>query len=387
MRIFVVGVGGTGSLLAQLLVRQGHTVWCGDRDVECARRFLGKKSQLEVLEVNARNIWSVIRAGRSCHLLINASPAIFNEILLRAALHLRTHYLDLNSRLTRNPFKAEQLRYHKRFISKNRIAVINAGAAPGLTNLLVKRGTEILDTTEGAAVRLFESTNSQGAVSTWSPEVAFDEAVSKPIYYRGKKFHKGKRFGDAERFRFPPPIGETTVYLAAQDEVATLPYYVSLNELDAKIGGNDIERLRRWYRQGKLSKSRGIVAKRFPQTSTPRALARLFRSKLLENARFAAAVLIRGSKAGQPLLVRWDAGFPSLFQIARRGIHSTPISYATAHIAALFVRHMPRDMAGVYPPEALPGEVRRAILADTRSRDIRISLKMIPLKKVEEEEL
>jgi hypothetical protein len=48
---------------------------------------------------------------------------------------------------------------------------------------------------------------------------------------------------------------------------------------------------------------------------------------------------------------------------------------------------MPRDMAGVYPPEALPGEVRRAILADTRSRDIRISLKMIPLKKVEEEEL
>ena len=269
MRIFVVGVGGTGSLLAQLLARQGHTVWCGDRDVERARRFLGKKSLLEVVELNARNIWSVIRAGRGCHLLVNASPAVFNEILLRAALHLRAHYLDLNSRLTRNPFKAEQLRYHKRFIAKNRIAVINGGAAPGLTNLLVKRGTEILDTTEGAAVRLFESTISQDPISTWSPEVAFDEAVSKPIYYRGKKFHKGKRFGDPERFRFPPPIGETNVYLAAQDEVATLPYYVALHELDAKIGGNDIERLRRWYRQGKLSKSRGIVSKRFPKTSTP----------------------------------------------------------------------------------------------------------------------
>jgi hypothetical protein len=311
---------------------------------------------------------------------------VFNEILLRAALHLRAHYLDLNSRLTKNPFKAEQLRYHKRFIAKNRIAIINGGAAPGLTNLLVKRGTEILDTTEGAAVRLFESTISADPVSTWSPEVAFDEAVSKPIYYRGKRFHKGKRFGDAERFRFPPPIGETSVYLAAQDEVATLPYFVSLDELDAKIGGNDIERLRRWYRQGKLSKSRGIVRKRFPKIPTPRAVARLFRTKVLENARFAAAVLIKGIKGGQPLLVRWDAGFPSLFQIARRGIHSTPISYATAHIAALFVRHMPRDMAGVYPPEALPGEVRRAILADTRSRDIRISLKMIPLKALEEEE-
>ncbi|MGB9336449.1 MAG: saccharopine dehydrogenase NADP-binding domain-containing protein, partial [Candidatus Acidiferrales bacterium] len=134
MRIFVLGVGGTGSLLAKLLVRQGHTVWCGDRDVERARRFLGKKSEIEIFEVNARNIWSIIRAGRGCHLLVNASPAVFNEIILRAALRLRAHYLDLNSRLTRNHFKAEQLRYHKRFVAKNRIAVINAGVAPGLTN-------------------------------------------------------------------------------------------------------------------------------------------------------------------------------------------------------------------------------------------------------------
>jgi saccharopine dehydrogenase (NAD+, L-lysine forming) len=387
MRIFVVGVGGTGSLLAQLLARQGHAVWCGDRDVERAKRFLGKKSPIDVVEVNARNIWSVIRAGRTCHLLVNASPAVFNEILLRAALRLRVHYLDLNSRLTRNPFKAEQLRYHKRFSDKNRIAIINAGVSPGLINLLVKRGSEILDTTEGATVRLFESTHSNESVSTWSPEVAFDEAVSKPIYYRGSHFHKGRRFGEPERFRFPPPVGETTVYLAAQDEVATLPYYVPLHDLDVKIGGNDIERLRRWYRQGKLSKSRGITSKRFPKTMTPLGMAKLLREKVLENARFAAAVMVRGSRSGQSLMLRWDVGVPSLFQISRRGIHSTPISYATAHIAALFVKHMPRDLAGVYPPEALPGEVRRSIVAETKSRDIRVSLKLIPLKKVEEDEI
>jgi saccharopine dehydrogenase (NAD+, L-lysine forming) len=386
MRIFVVGVGGTGSLLAQLLARQGHAVWCGDRDVERAKKFLGKDTPIDVLEVNARNIWSVIRAGRSCHLLVNASPAVFNEILLRAALRLRAHYIDLNSRLTRNPFKAEQLRYHRRFVAKNRIAIINAGIAPGLINLLVKRGSEILDTIESAAVRLFESTHSNESVSTWSPDVAFDEAVSKPIYYRASHFHKGKRFGEPERFRFPAPIGETTVYLAAQDEVATLPYYVPLHDLDVKIGGNDIERLRRWHRQGKLSKSRGIVSKRFPKTPTPRMMAKLFREKVLENARFAAAVLIRGSKNGQSLMLRWDVGVPSLFQIARRGKHATPISYATANIASLFVKHMPRGLAGVYPPEALPGDARRAIVAEAKSRDIRVTLKLIPLKKEAEDE-
>ena len=373
MRIFVLGVGGTGSLLAQLLVRQGHTVWCGDRDVERARRFLGKKTTIEIFKVNARNMWSIVRAGRGCHLLVNASPAVFNEIILRAALRLRVHYIDLNSRLTRHHFKAEQLRYHKRFIGKNRVAIINAGVAPGMTNLLVKRGAELLDEIESAQVRLFESTDSGAPVSTWSPEAAFDEAVSKPIYFSHGRFHKGKKFGAPEKFRFPPPIGETTVYLAAQDEVATLPYFVHMRDCDVKIGGNDFERLRRWYRQGKLSRSRGMATKRFPKTPSPRAVAHLFRKKILANARFAASVLVRGVKNGQPLMARWDARFPSLFQIQRRGLHSTPISYATAHLAALFIRHMPRDSAGVFPPENLPAIAARDSRRRSRARYSRLA--------------
>src|SRR5277367_670416 len=118
MRIFVLGVGGTGSLLAQLLERQGHAVWCGDRDPERARRFLGKKSKIEVVEANARNLWSVVRAGRGANLVVNASLAVFNGIIMRAALRLRAHYLDLNSHLTRHPFKPEQFRFNKQFVAK-----------------------------------------------------------------------------------------------------------------------------------------------------------------------------------------------------------------------------------------------------------------------------
>jgi len=153
MRIFVLGVGGAGSLLAQLLVRQGHTVWCGDRDPDRARKFLGKKSAIEVKEANARNLWSIVRAARGCNLLVNASPAVFNEIILRAALRLGVHYLDLNSHLNRNPFKPEQFRFSKRFKAKNRAALICTGAAPGLTNLLAKRGSELLDTVESVQIR------------------------------------------------------------------------------------------------------------------------------------------------------------------------------------------------------------------------------------------
>jgi len=236
MRIFVLGAGATGSLLAQLLDRQGHTVWCGDRDPARARRFLGKKSTIPIAEVNARNLRGIVKAAKGCQLIINASASVFNEIVLRAALRLHAHYLDLSSHLTRNPFQAEQFRYAKRFEEKNRSAVIDAGAAPGLTNLLVKRAADMLDEVSTVQIRLYESSESDDPISQWSPEVSFDEAVSHPRIYRAGKFKLARRFSEIEKFRFADPVGAARVVLAAQDEVATLPRFIPMRDLDVKIG-------------------------------------------------------------------------------------------------------------------------------------------------------
>jgi saccharopine dehydrogenase (NAD+, L-lysine-forming) len=386
MRIFVLGTGATGSYLAHLLTRQGHQVTCGDRDLDRARRFLGKKSTIPVVQVNARNLWGIVRAARGSQLLVNASAAVFNEIVLRAALRIRCHYMDLGAHLTRNPFKAEQLRFDKRFQQKNRAAVITAGAAPGMTNLLVARASSLMDAVDGVFIRLYESTDSEDPISQWSAEVSFDEAISLPRVVRGGRFRFGKRFGEREKFRFPPPIGEANVVLAAQDEVGTVPYFLKLKEMDVKIGGNEIDRLRRWYRQGKLSKSRGLIASRFPKTPTPRQVARMILRGKLQNARFAAAVVVRGSKQVDRIEVRYDAIFPSLYQIRQRGLALSPISYATAHMAALFVKHFPRDLAGVFPPGAIPLENRQAILKDVKSRGIRLSAKATRKRVSEEDE-
>src|SRR5215470_14521885 len=247
MRIFILGAGATGSLLAQLLERRGHLVWCGDRDPARAHRFLGKKSIIPVAKVNARNLRGIVRAAKGCNLIINASASVFNEIVLRAALRLRVHYLDLSSHLTRNPFKVEQFRYAKKFEEKRRTALINSGAAPGLTNLLVKRAAELLDEVHSVHIRLFESSESEDPISQWSPEVSFDEAISHPRVYRNGRFQLAKRFSEVETFRFMDPIGPARVVLAAQDEIATLPRFIAMRDLDAKIGGNEIDRLRRWH--------------------------------------------------------------------------------------------------------------------------------------------
>ncbi|HLK04780.1 MAG TPA: saccharopine dehydrogenase NADP-binding domain-containing protein [Candidatus Acidoferrum sp.] len=390
MRIFVLGAGATGSLLAQLLERQGHTVWCGDRDPVRARRFLGKKSAIPIAEVNARNLRGIVKAAKGCQLIVNASASVFNEIVLRAALRLRAHYLDLSSHLTRNPFQSEQFRYVKRFEEKKRSAVINAGAAPGLTNLLVKRASELLDEVHSVQIRLYESSESDDPISQWSPEVSFDEAISHPRIYRAGKFALAKRFSEIEKFRFVEPVGTARVVLCAQDEVATLPRFIPMRDLDVKIGGNEIDRLRRWHKQGKLSKSHGLRKSHFPDTSSPRKIAALIRQGILQNARFAAAVLVRGikhnAKEDVHLSIRSDVLFPSLYTIRKQGRFTTPVAYATAHVAAQFIKFFPREESGVFAPESLPEEFRRGILAGVRSQGLRVAHKITILKNVEDEE-
>src|SRR5882724_1719523 len=390
MRIFVLGAGATGSLLATLLERQGHTVWCGDRDPERGRRFLGKRSTIAVTEVNARNLHGIVRAARGCNLVVNASASVFNQIVMRAALRLRAHYVDLSSHLTRNPFKAEQFSFSKRFEEKRRTALINTGAAPGLTNLLVARAAEMLDQVESVHIRLYESTESDDPISQWSPEATFDEAISSPRVYRNGKFKMEKRFAELEKFRFVDPIGNANVVLAAQDEVGTLPHFIPMKNMDVKIGGNEFDRLRRWYKQGKLSKSRGIPRKSFPQTSSPRMIARLIRQGVLQNARFAAVVLVNGTqrdpKHDYRMLVRTDCLFPTLYQIRQQGLFTTSVAYSTAHVAVQFVKFFPRDLAGVFPPETLPVETRRAIIAGIRKHSVRINHRTTVLRNSEEDE-
>ena len=372
MRIFVLGVGATGSIVTQLLSRQGHHVSCGDRDPERARRFLGRSTSIHVHEVNARDVRHIVKAARGTQLLVNACPAVLNKIALRAALRLRADYLDTAAHLTTSPFRAEQLRFDRQFRKNGRAAVITAGAAPGLTNLLIAGATDLLDSIDHVQVRLYESTESDLPVSQWSAEVSFDEAVSRPRLYRNGRFVMGPRFGERELFRFPAPIGRVSVVLAAQDEVVTAPHVIAMRQMDAKIGGSDIDRLRRWYRQGKLRRSRGIVAARFPRTPTPGTVDRLIHRGLLRNARFAAAVVVTGVKAGRPMTVRWDVTMPTLHTLYRRGHRRSPIAWATAQMMALFVKHFPKDLLGVHPPEEWPAEERRAILRDAHARGMRI---------------
>jgi len=369
VKIFVLGSGATGGALAQLLQRRGHEVWCGDRNAQRARAFVGPG--VSCVPAQARNRRSLIRAAQGCDLLVNTVPAALNEAAIQAALRLGVSYLDLASHLEPDPFRAEQLRFDAPFKRRGKLALINAGAAPGLTNLLVARAADALDQVVQVQIRLFEETQSSEPISTWSAEVAYDEATSRPRVYRQGGFRLARPFGEAEWFRFPPPIGKVRVVLVAQDEVATLPHFIPMEDLDVKAGGNDIERLRRWYRQGRLWPSDGRSEQRFPATVIPAEVAGRMRQRTLRDACFAVAVSVFGRRGPHEYEHRHACVFLSLRQLRRRRLLTTPIAYAAAECAAAFIKHWPAQVAGVRPPEALPVIVRRRILTDLRRRGFR----------------
>jgi hypothetical protein len=327
---------------------------------------------------------NVVKAAKGCHLLINTCPAVVNKVVLRAALRLRVHYLDTASHLRQSPFRPEQFGFDGRFRKIGRTALIQAGAAPGLTNILAARGTAPLHQIHRMKIRLFEGTNSTNPVSQWSAEASFDEAISTPRVYRDGRYLLAKRFGEREVFRFAQPIGRVPVVLAAQDEVVTLPHFFRMRHMDVKFGGPDVDRLRRWFRRRKLNRSRGLLASQFPATPTPHLMTKLVRQGILQNARFGISVLVYGQASRHPMLIRWDANFPSLYDLFRRELLYSPIAWATAHMTAIFVKHFPQHTPGVLSPEALPASIQSKVLAAARSRGIRLSKRVIRLKTLEE---
>ncbi len=77
MRVLILEAGATGGLWARLLRRQGCQVWCGDREPERARAFVGR--QIKCRSADARGFCSVVRAACGCQLLVNPASSVYNH--------------------------------------------------------------------------------------------------------------------------------------------------------------------------------------------------------------------------------------------------------------------------------------------------------------------
>ncbi len=222
MRIFSLGAGGTGSLLAQLLVRQGHTVWCGDRDVERARRFLGKKSEIEIREADAPEICGPSSARRAAlqpaHQRV-ARRLQRNHSARRAASRRALHGFEFASES--QPVQAGAISIPPAICRKESAPLLNLrGRGAGAYESARKARVEL------ARFRQIQSTSSpitkalrraKIRISAWSPKRPTTRRFRCPAFIATGILNSARRFDEREKIStFPPALGETPVYTLAR---------------------------------------------------------------------------------------------------------------------------------------------------------------------------
>lgn len=387
MKILLIGTGAVGSVLSRYLSRdeEVYKIICASKDTKRAKEFIDTNNKkIKLVSLDASNIEEIVSKAKGVNLIINASLPRFNENILWAALQVGAHYQDLASELADSK-TAEQLKFHKKFQRAGLVALINTGVAPGITNLLAREAADKLDEVDEIHFRCIEEQRASEFIFAWSAETTLDDLTAPPLIYRNGKFILTKPFENPEEYEFPQPFGKRHAFSIYGDEVATIPLFIKVKNVDFKSSGADVEFSKALSRLGLFNKKSIIVEgskiipleffkKIAPKVPSPKKMTQLIKSGIIENAVFALVVEVIGKEQNQSIKIKMGAILPNLKEIHKTFPGATYISYPTGTAAYSFLKIIPQvKSSGVFPPEALDDKMRKIVMLTLESSGIIIS--------------
>lgn len=237
MDVAVLGVGAAGEVTARLLAdldginrlriadirkkRIDQVAEKIDRDVEILKADLGRQEDIR-------------QACRGADIIVNATLPKYNVPVMREAVRIQAHYVDLASEGSPDPKEPskvlEQLALDEDFRRVERIAILGMGVAPGLTNLLARRSVEGMDHVDAIRIRVYGSgyAEVQGHLFAplFSPETFLEEVLWPAPVWKGNRIEKLPPFSGEEEYRFPSPLGVGLCYNVNNEETETMPRFL-----------------------------------------------------------------------------------------------------------------------------------------------------------------
>jgi lysine 6-dehydrogenase len=210
-----------GSTAAVLLARHDDVeLLVLDVDRTRAEKVIGHIGRGEAHEID-------ITGGRLADDLRNSGAATvaacipyrLNVSVMEAALEAGCHYADLGGLFHTT---LRQLELDARFRDAGLSAVLGIGSAPGLTNLLAKRGADRLD--EAHSIDLLDGAVEPGGgfALPYSAETVLDEFTMTAMVFEDGIMKEVPAASGAIRYAFPDPIGEQEAFYTLHSEPATL---------------------------------------------------------------------------------------------------------------------------------------------------------------------
>lgn len=144
MRILVLGAGNVGKAIAYDLSKD-FEVWAGDRDLN---RLEDVKNYANPIKVDASDFSSLVEKMKGFDLVVGALPGRFGFRTLKAAIEAGVDIVDV-SFMPENP-----LALREEAVKANMTAIVDAGFAPGLSNIFLGRIYQELSPLEEGIIRV-----------------------------------------------------------------------------------------------------------------------------------------------------------------------------------------------------------------------------------------
>ena len=160
------------------------------------------------------------------------------------------NYQDFSS----DDWQIEQLKFDADFKKLGLKALINASAAPGVTNLITAELASGLKRIEHIKIRLLVDVSSDVPFTAWAKSIFFDQIWTKPLTWEFDKMEIKNNFSEEEKYNFPEPHLNQKCWLLSQEEIGTIPKYIKTKHADLKAGGSEIELARTLFKLGLFEK-------------------------------------------------------------------------------------------------------------------------------------
>jgi len=391
MKTLVVGTGAIGIVVASELARSPEVeeVRLADINVQRAERASAwlKSEKVSTHRVDAGRPDDVVGVAEGVDVIVNATLPRFNSEIMDAAFRAKANYLDLA--MGEGSSFLKQLEQDDRWSEAGLTALLNAGSSPGITNVLAAHAAGKLHRVDAIRIRIFDSVEGKGIVSTWSPKVMWDDMATEPVVFENGKFKEVPLFSGEEIYNFPDPIGPQTVVAHVHEEPWSLPRFIGkgLKYVDLKLGTPDMPIVKFVVQLGLMDEKaidvggvkvapRDLFLKLVPPTLSFEEVKNKIRAGTLIDAQECYAIEIEGEKEGKRTTYISSVLFPSLREVQEKMSGATHESYVTGVSAAVFTQMVCMgdiEAKGVFLPECLRLEERKKFIAELAKRDIRIS--------------
>jgi len=230
-RYVVLGYGAMGQIIIRDLYEtsgKDSQIIVAGRDLKKAKKIAKsfKSKRVSARFADVTNKSSMLKAFKGADVVIHAVHHEFNVAVMKACLAARCNYTDLGGLFH---WVKPQLALKSRFKKKGLTAVISAGAAPGIENILGHYGADQLDRVHSIELLIggYDATKvmrSHPLSASYSIETIFQEFSYKPAVFTKGKVKFVEPLSGRNPYTFPKPVGTVKPMYTIHSEVAELPY-------------------------------------------------------------------------------------------------------------------------------------------------------------------